>query len=127
MIKKICQWLSMSFLLMPMLLWADSALCAGQSNQALMSACATSEDACITLIKYNCLSNNDKPAALQLAQITDALAQQYAAEVLTSAGQTKAQAPAPTRAVATVLPEQKHSVQILTPPSTAQNKSNYWF
>jgi hypothetical protein len=139
MLKKLFKPLLVVIACMPVCLWADDSMCAGQSYSSLLTQCVTTEDACVTIIKNNCFSNSPQTAALQLAQITDALAQQYTLQVATPSDskiapidtQTMDQAVNTNNLGSSSLSapqEQKQTAQgMAEQPSPSKNKSNYWF
>ena len=139
MLKNLCKKIVVIIALTPMYLWADDSLCANQSYQSLFAQCETSDDACISIIKNNCLANSPQTASLQMAQITDSLAQQYTMQVLTGSN-VGASAPVG----AQVMSDSMNTVNQVSSSKSAQeqaqaapvvseqqpksnNKTNYWF
>jgi hypothetical protein len=128
-----------SLVALPVCLFANSTeLCAGQPYQAILAQCATSVDACITIIKYNCLSNSPS-AAIQLAQINEAMAQQYTMQVM-KGGSVSAANPESGQSQqlntdqlvhnqsAMIAKEQQQAMKTVKQQQPKSNKqTNYWF
>ena len=116
-----------------MAVFADASLCANQSTQTVLTQCQSSTDACTSFIKNNCYTSG-AGATLQLAQIHDSLAQQYAMQVVTGGG---VNATAPVAPPVQAQPETQTSstkqqiksvaVAAAQKPTTTKSKPNYWF
>lgn len=134
MLKNICKHFVWIVTLAPMAVFADASLCANQPTQSVLAQCQLSSDACTTFIKNNCYTSG-AGATIQLAQIHDSLAQQYAMQVVTGGGMQASAPVAPQaqmqpmvpQATSTKQPIKSVAVAKTQKPTATTNKTNYWF